>query len=53
MKVEQEIFQSGSELALQDLLIDAAAVVAAAGPDRTGNGNDPRTQCGVSRNFAP
>ena len=54
MKVDQEIFQSWSELALQDLLIDVAAVVAATEPDRTRNGNDPeRTQCGVFRKVAP
>ncbi len=54
MKVDQEIFQSWSELAVQDLLIDVAAVVAATEPDRTRNGNDPeRTQCGVSRKVAP
>ena len=53
MKVDQEIFQSWCELALQDLLIDVAAVVAATGPDRARNGNDPeRTKCGVFRNFA-
>ena len=49
MKVDQEIFQSWSELALQDLLVDVAAVVAATKPDRARNGNDPeRTQCGVA-----
>jgi hypothetical protein len=54
MKVDQEIFQSWCELALQDLLIDVAAVVAATGPDRARNGNDPeRTQCGVSRKSTP
>jgi hypothetical protein len=54
MKVDQEIFQSWSELTLQDLLIDVAAVVAAIGPDRARNGNDPeRTQCGVFRKVAP
>jgi hypothetical protein len=54
MKVDQEIFQSWSELTLQDLLIDVAAVVAATGPDRARNGNDPeRTQCGVFRKVAP
>jgi len=53
MEVDKEIFDSWSELALQDLLIDVAAVVAATEPDRTRNGNDPeRTQCGVSRNLA-
>jgi hypothetical protein len=40
MKVDEEIFQSWSELALQDLLIDVATVVAATEPDRTRNGND-------------
>ena len=54
MKVDQEIFQSWSELVLQDLLIDVAAVVAATGPDRARNGNDPeQTQCGVFRKVAP
>ena len=54
MKVDEEIFDSWSELALQDLLIDVAAVVAATEPDRTRNGNDSEwTQCGVSRNLAP
>jgi hypothetical protein len=54
MKVDKEIFDSWSELALQDLLIDVAAVVAATEPNRARNGNDPEwTQCGVSRKSAP
>lgn len=35
MKIDEEIFASWSELALQDLLMDAAAVVDAT--DRTSN----------------
>jgi hypothetical protein len=40
MKVDKKIFDSLSELDLQDLLIDVAAVVAATEPDRARNGND-------------
>jgi hypothetical protein len=54
MKVDKEIFDSWSELALQDLLIDVAAVVAATEPNRARNGNDSEwTQSGVSRKSAP
>jgi hypothetical protein len=41
MKVAKEILDSQSELALQDLLIDAAAGLAATEPDRAGDGSDP------------
>jgi hypothetical protein len=54
MKVDMEIFDSWSESALQDLLIDVAAVAVATEPGRARNGNNPaRTQCGVSRNTPP
>jgi hypothetical protein len=54
MRVDEEISDSWSELVLQDLLIDVAAVVAATEPDRATSGNDAeRTQCGDSRKSAP
>jgi hypothetical protein len=54
MTVDQEIFDSLSEFAFQDVLIDVAAALAATEPDRASNGNDPeRIQCCVSRKFPP
>jgi hypothetical protein len=54
MKVDKEKLDSWTELPLQDLLIDAAAVVAAAEPGRAGNGNDlERAECGGSRKSPP
>jgi hypothetical protein len=54
MKVDKEIFESWSELALQDLLINVAAIVAATELDRARNGNDAEwTQSDVSRKFTP
>jgi hypothetical protein len=54
MKVAQEIVDSWTESAFQDLLIDVAAVVAATEPGRARNGNDSeRTECGVSRKSPP
>jgi hypothetical protein len=54
MNVDKEIVDSWTELALQDLLIDVAAVVAATEPGRARSGNDPeRTECGVFRESAP
>jgi len=42
MKVNEEIFASWSELAVQDLLIDVAAVLDATPSDRVWNdGNNP------------
>lgn len=41
MKVAKEIVDSWIELALQDLLIDVAAVVDATEPDRAGYESDP------------
>jgi len=41
MKVAKEILGSQSELALQDLRIDVAAVLAATEPDRAGDPSDP------------
>jgi hypothetical protein len=38
MKVDEQIFDSWSELALQDLLIDVAAAIDATECDRTSNG---------------
>lgn len=40
MKVDKEQLDSWTESALQDLLIDIAAVVAATEPGRARNGND-------------
>jgi hypothetical protein len=40
MKVNEEIFASWSELAIQDLLIDVAAVVDATQSDRVWNGGN-------------
>jgi hypothetical protein len=41
MKVDEEIFNSWSEVAIQDLLMDVAAVVDATEPDRVWNGTAP------------
>jgi hypothetical protein len=41
MKVDGEIFNSWSEVAMQDLLMDVAAVVHATEPDRAWKGNVP------------
>jgi len=50
MKVDMETFDSWSDFAFQDLLIDVTAVVAATEHDRAMNGNGVEcTQCGDSR----
>ena len=41
MKVAKEILNSQSELVLQEVRIDAAAVLAATEPDRAGDGSNP------------
>jgi hypothetical protein len=54
MKIAEEILDWRTEGALQDLLIDVAAVVAATEPGRARNANDPkRTDCAVSRKSPP
>jgi hypothetical protein len=54
MKVDKENADSWTESALQDLLIDVAAVVAATEPGGAKNGNDlERTECGVCRKSPP
>jgi hypothetical protein len=53
MIVDKGRSDSLTEWALQDLLIDVAAVVAATEPDRTRNASDlTRSESGTSRNFA-
>jgi hypothetical protein len=52
MKVDKETFDSGSQIALQELLIDVAAVVAATELDRARNGNNSEwTHCGIPMTF--
>ena len=41
MKVDEEIFNSWSEVAIQDLLMDVSAVVDATEPERVWNENVP------------
>jgi hypothetical protein len=54
MKVDKEQLDSWTESALQDLLIDLAAVVAATQPGRARNGNDLEgTECNGSRKSPP
>jgi hypothetical protein len=54
MTADKEKFDSRSELDLQGLLLDVAAVVAATEPDRIRDGSAPRShQCGVSRKSPP
>jgi hypothetical protein len=54
MTVDQKIFDSLSEFAFQDVLIDVAAAVAATEPDRASGGNDSeRIQCCACRKFPP
>jgi hypothetical protein len=54
MKVDKGLLDSRTEWALQDLLIDVAAVVAATDPDRARNASDlTRTETGAATNSAP
>jgi hypothetical protein len=54
MRVDKGILDSRTEWALQDLLIDVAAVVAATEPDRARNAIDPaRTESGASGKTSP
>jgi hypothetical protein len=54
MRVDKEKSDSLTEWALQDLLIDVAAVVAATEPDRTRNASDlTRSESGASWKFSP
>jgi hypothetical protein len=54
MRVVKQILDSRTEWALQDLLIDVAAVVVATEPSRARTVNDPkRTEYAVSRKSPP
>ena len=54
MEADTEKLDSWTEVALQGLLIDVAAVVAAIEPGRARNANDPkRTEYAVSRKSPP